>query len=158
MYLIDGYNLLHAPGAPWGVTARRALPQAVRALADSVDAFCERRKTQATLVFDGNPPPQAPGSTPRVRIRFTGKERSADEILSDLAAGTSDRAARRTTIVSSDRAVAAQARAQTCGVLTSEEFLGLATERKRPGRPGPGRNHALSPHEVETWLDKFGFR
>ncbi len=156
MFLIDGYNLLHAQRAPWRVTSRRPLPAAARLLVERVSDLCARRNAEALVVFDGNPPPDPPGTAPHVRVRFTGRDRSADDLLAELVAGVPDAAAGRTVVVSSDRAVASRARAETCRTITSEEFLGLFRE-KAPRSAGSGRDHALSDREVDAWLKKFGF-
>ena len=159
MYLVDGYNLLHAPRAPWGVSARRPLPRAIRLLISGIQDFCARKNTEALVVFDGNPPPDPPDSTPSVRIRFTGKERSADDLLAELAARTGERTAPKTVIVSSDRTVAASARSQMCRALTSEAFMRLMTVKNAAGKETvrSGRDHALSDREVDAWLKKFGY-
>ncbi len=146
MFLIDGYNLLHAafPG--------RATRGARDRLVDLIVDFCRRGGYRARIVFD------ATGDLPRrrrrgeVEIRNVARGRSADEEIIEALSSTVDRTAH--TLVSDDRELTREAGRRGVKVIPSGDFARLLLA------PGPAEDPkaggALSPGEVDYWMDEFG--
>ena len=146
MFLIDGYNLLHA------AFPERAGRGARQRLIDSVVDFCRSGGYRARIVFD------ATGDLPRrqkrgeVEIRNVARGRSADDEILDALASTEDRTAH--TLVTNDRALAQEAGRRGVKVIPSEDFARLLLARGPSEDPKAGG--ALSPGEVDYWMKEFG--
>lgn len=147
MLLVDGHNLIgRAPGLSLGDEAgsREAL---LRRLA----AFRSGRREALTVFFDG----PRPGAAAEQRfgglgVVYSGAGATADdEILRRLDRGNP----RAATVVTSDRALADQARGRGARVESCEAFLGRL-EARRAG-PAPAEKPRAEPGEVDRWLDLF---
>ncbi len=146
MFLIDGYNLLHAAfGGSSGGDLRR--------LVDLLVDFCRKGGYRVRLVLD------ATGDMPRrrrlgdVEIRNVPRGRSADEEIVETLSASGDRAAH--TLVTDDRSLAREARQLGVKVVPCMVFFRLLQERRGPledRKPAA----PLSPLEVDYWMDEFG--
>lgn len=146
MFLIDGYNLLHAafPGPADGSSRRR--------LVDRIVDFCRRGGYRARIVFDateGLPRRQRRGD---VEIRNVAPGRTADEEILAALASTRDRTAH--TLVTDDGALVREALRRGVRVVPCRDFARLL---EGPGRERGGKEGGpLSPGEVDYWIREFG--
>lgn len=152
-YLIDGHNLIpKMPGL--SLQAEDDEMQLIQVLQE----FCRLSRKQVEIHFDN-----APAGQPRARsygtilVRFARAGQTADQTIRDHLVRLG-RTARNWTVVSSDHSVQASARAARARVLTSEEFSAQVTQTLRASSipPEPGTASAISPEEVDDWLDLFG--
>jgi predicted RNA-binding protein with PIN domain len=137
LYLVDGYNLLHAGAA-----------ESREELVDRLAEFLAVRGARGVVVFDGAGPERLVGG---LEVRFAPH---ADQLIERLAAER--RLEERVAVVSSDTAVR-----ETAGVgvrrISSRNFLAeLAEARPRdPARPGGFKvEDALDPEtraRLERW-------
>ncbi len=146
MFLIDGYNLLHA-------MSRGRLPRPdPRRLIDLVVSWCRRGGYRARIVFDPT------GDLPRrrkkgeVEIRNVARGRSADEEILAALESTGDRTAY--TVVTNDRDVAREAGRHGIRVVSCEDFA--RDLLARGPSEDPKGNGMLSPGEVDYWMREFG--
>lgn len=118
-----------------------------------------RRKREVTVIFDGG----LPGgyrqrlSSSRINVVFASEGRTADSLLISRIKKVPNPP--EYTLVSSDRVVQTAANRRKMAVLTSEEFAQKLIEKEEPS-PKPiveeSDEPALSPKEVEEWLELFG--
>jgi len=148
MFLIDGYNLLHA------AFPDRATGGSRRHLVDLVVDYCRRGGYRARIVFD------ATGDMPRrqrrgeVEIRNVPRGSTADDEILEALASTEDRTAH--TLVTDDRELAREAARRGVKVIPSGEFARLLQVRGPAEDPKAGGT--LSSGEVDYWMDEFGLR
>ncbi len=149
-YLIDGHNLIpHVPGL-----SLAQLDDEER-LIERLQVWCRRERVrQVEVYFD-----QAPAGMSGVRrygmvtAHFVRQGSTADDAIRRRLARLG-RAARNWTVVSSDRAVQAAARAAHAAVLSSPAF---AARLAAPPDDVEADNEKPSPDEdIETWLRLFG--
>lgn len=151
-YLVDGYNLMHV----WDRDTVKpdALRDVRERLLDVLADFSERTGDRVRAVFDGRELPYPDRHVHRgVEVRFSRTPEDADRLLQGLL-DLSDHA-RDTTVVSSDNAVRARAKASRARLLSSAEFVRLLRTpppRRDPPRDGP----ALSESDVQAWAREFG--
>jgi len=114
--VIDGYNLIHAvPELAFASdqgSGREALIEALR-------LYRKRRPHNIQVIFDGGLEPG--GAAERlagVPVRFSGPDRSADDVIAAIAAQEGN----GLTVVTSDRELAGRCQAHGAVVLASEEF------------------------------------
>ncbi len=147
-YLIDGHNLIPKLGL------HLDSPDDEMQLVGIVQEFSRLSRHEAQIYFDG-----APAGQPRTRkfgtvtAYFIRVGSSADAAIKARLQRLG-RAARNWTVVTSDHAVQAAARAAHAAVLDSESFarrLNRLREvaNRRPGEPG------LSAEEIQEWLRLF---
>ncbi|MCB9893072.1 MAG: NYN domain-containing protein [Planctomycetes bacterium] len=159
MYVVDGYNLLHAlkklPGA---------LPADFgRARARVVELFshlCKREGGKARVFFDGTPGELGAGDLayPHVKVQFCGAGReSADEAVRDYVENSNQ--PRRLTVISSDLAVTKACKLAGTKILSSQAMankLAAATpDSPTPTRPEKPARGAIGKLEQEM-LDEIG--
>jgi predicted RNA-binding protein with PIN domain len=146
MFLIDGYNLLHAAFPDQATGGSR------RHLVDLVVEFCRRGGYRARIVFD------ATGEMPRrqrrgeVEIRNVPRGSTADDEILEALASTDDRTAH--TLVTNDRALAQEAGRRGVKVISCEEFSRFLDAHGPSEDPKAG--WTLSSGEVDYWLKEFG--
>lgn len=152
-YLIDGHNLI--PKIP------RLSLQAVDdelQLVELLQEYCRRRRKQVEVYFDSTSSAQTQvRRLGTVVAHFVRQGRTADEAIRARLARLG-RNARNYTVISSDQAVQAAARAARARYLSAEAFADdLATASHHATRE-TGKNAAdtLSAAEVQEWLDVFG--
>lgn len=118
LVLVDGYNLARAA---WSGLAPEEERRRTVALLEELAA---RSGGPVTVVFDGDDHAVAPVASRHVRVRFSASGQTADDLIADLL-GALDRTT-PVVVVSSDRAVADDARRQGAAVLASGAFLAAA--------------------------------
>ena len=146
--LIDGHNLIgRLPDL------RLDDPQDEAKLVARLRAYHARTGKRVTVVFDHGLPGGRSRelSGGRVEVVFASTGHTADGILRERVRRARD--PRGLTVVTSDRAVIAAARARGARVLRSEEFA-AQLRAPRPVDDGEQDVH-LSAKEVEEWLKVF---
>lgn len=118
LVLVDGYNLARAA---WSGLAPEEERRRTVALLEEVAA---RSGGPVTVVFDGDDHAVAPVASRHVRVRFSATGQTADDLIADLL-GVLDPTT-PVVVVSSDRAVADDARLQGAAVLAAGAFLAAA--------------------------------
>ena len=152
-YLIDGHNLI--PKIPGG---NLAAVDDENQLIELLQEFCRRRRKKVEVYFDNAPPGQL-----RVRkygvvtAHFVRAGRSADDAI-QARLQRLGRDARNWTVVSSDHAVQASAKAARAHVLASETFAKelIGALEDLPLESGEREKPTLTSDEVEDWLEIFG--
>ena len=150
--LIDCYNLLHAP-----------MPPSLAGLEE--DGLCRRLAsspwsgTGITIVCDGVVKPGTPAFSPvpQAQLVYSGPGRSADDVIIELI--DADNSPRRLYVVTDDREIQKAARRRRCQVLSTGSFIrALAAARPAGGAATPSNRSraALSPTQVDHWLEQFG--
>ncbi len=142
--IVDGNNLLHS--LPPDVRSRHDVRRLMLELARA-------EKVRATVVFDGPPPPGSPEQEHLgiVTIVYAGS-RSADEIIVNrLPKGPN---AKNWTVVTDDRALAAQVRHTGAQLKSLREWRTKLAQVQRPEK----RDVSLSKSEVAEWEEYFAER
>jgi hypothetical protein len=160
LYLIDGYNLLHALGFLHGGGGGRTLEWARRHLLDWLRQAHADDPSAVTVVFDAaHAPPNVPTEQDHqgLQVVFAVGLDQADDLLEQLIRKAS--VPRRLTVVSSDHRVQAAGRRRHCVVLGCNDYLD-ALERRGPHRqpatpPAPAKPDSVSGAETEYWLERF---
>jgi predicted RNA-binding protein with PIN domain len=156
MFIIDGYNLLHA------ILKAEEAPRAIGdvELCRIVARYLKLIGRSGEMIFDGTGPPDKSGfdGISNLEVLFGGLSADADTVIEDkISASTSPK---RLTIVSSDRRLRKAARTRRCSSLKSEAFwdnVRKQLKRRRPAREPAAKRHGLSESETNQWLDVFGF-
>ena len=147
-YLIDGHNLIPKIGL------RLDSVDDEMQLVGILQEFARLSRREVQVYFDAAPVSEARtrkfGS---VTAHFIRQGSSADEAIGAQVKSLG-RAARNWTVVSSDRAVQASARAAHAIVLSSEDFARELTRLRHEGQKS-GERTTLSPEEVKEWLKLF---
>ena len=118
LVVVDGYNVARAA---WSGLAPEEERRRTVALLEDVQA---RSGGRVVVVFDGDDAVTAPKASRDVRVRFSASGQTADEAIADLVAATPP--ATPVVVVSSDRAVAADAKRQGAVAVGSRAFLTAA--------------------------------
>jgi predicted RNA-binding protein with PIN domain len=151
-FLIDGHNLI--PKLP-GIQLTEIDDE--QKLIELLQNFCRITRKQVEVFFDNAPP-----GVPRARnfglviAHFTPSGQTADEAISRKLARLG-RSARNWTVVSSDHAVQASARARRASVLPSDQFAALMVKTMERGGKDAGKpeDPQISEDELDDWLDIF---
>jgi predicted RNA-binding protein with PIN domain len=154
--IIDTMNVLHVTG----VLPPDLAGLDVGDLAELI-RLSRYRTQQASLVCDGTGAPGVKaGRAGLITIRFSGKGRSADDVIREMVARSST--PRRLLVVTSDNAVLRAARRRRCDVITSDSFLKqIAADvrdadrplrKKLPSKPAAT---SMSAEQVNKWIDIF---
>ncbi len=151
-YLIDGHNLI--PKLP-GLSLDAVDDE--NQLIELLQEFCRISRKQVDVYFDKAPPGQGgKRKLGTVAVHFVRAGSTADQAISTRLRKMG-RSARNCTIVSSDHQVQAAARQSGAQILPSEGFARLLMSTL--SQPGTGESDpgdaALSPEEVQEWLDLF---
>ena len=156
MFIIDGYNLLHAVLNT--EEARGAIKDVE--LCRIVGRYLKLAGRSGEMIFDGTGPHDKSGfdGISNLEVIFTGLGSDADTVIEDKISAST--APKRLTVVSSDRRLRKAAHARKCGSLKSGVFWGNVQkqlDRKRPTREPAAKRQGLSESETDQWLDVFGF-
>ena len=151
--LLDCYNILHVVGV---------LPPELAGIdaGGLVDLVSRSRwrNSECWIICDGTPKGVIHGSRGRIRVKFAGPGRTADEAIEQLVRGSS--APRRLLVVSNDREVQRSGRRRRCQVMDSDSFLARLTEDVIQGSHGraevAGPEVPLDQAQVEQWVNAFG--
>jgi predicted RNA-binding protein with PIN domain len=160
MFLIDGYNLLHAMGILKGRVGPFGLEKARRGLLGLLHSTYQEESPDVTVVFDaakalpGGPEEQEHEG---IHIRWAVGGQSADDIIESLIAVSS--APKQLTVVSDDHRIQQAARRRHCKVLGCGEYLDWLEnhrrERRRRSQPSASKPEHLSEEEAGYWLREF---
>lgn len=152
-YIIDGHNLI--PKVP-GLSLQELDDE--QHLLEMLQEFCRRQRKQVEVFFDNAPPGGVRArNLGSVTARFVRQGTTADDAIRRRLANLG-RAARNWTVVSSDQAVQAEARAVQAQVMPSEAFARSLVQSLDDSRADQGEipDAALNPDEVDEWLHLFG--
>jgi predicted RNA-binding protein with PIN domain len=169
LWLIDGYNLMHALGA---ISDRDRGREAFRRkrrrfLNDLAAALGSKRALETTVVFDASTPPadfDLETSYKGLNLVFALGDENADARIEQLIAGHS--APRALTVVSSDRRIRRAATRRKARSLSADEFLDeldrFRLANRQPGSsPNPSqsqtvdRSAPITPEESAYWESEF---
>ena len=170
LWLIDGYNLMHAAGALNGREIRRESFHRKRRqfLNDLADALGPERCRETTVVLDASTPPaDFPLETVHrgLNLIFALGDENADARIETLIAAHS--APKSLTVVSSDRRIRRAAQRRRARTLSTDEFLDLLERFQTAKRREMSsqnlatprsldRDSPLSAEETAFWLAEFG--
>lgn len=151
-YLIDGHNLI----PKLGLTLDD--PQDEIKLIERLQVFCQLRKTQVEIYFDGGiagqPKVHNYGS---VKAHFVSDRKishAADAAIESRLLNLG-RTARNWSVVSSDHRVQSAAREVHARVFSSDEFARMVTEARTERSLQKKTDGDLSPEDVSEWMDIF---
>lgn len=148
-FLIDGHNLIPKLGL-----SLRSVDDEMQLVARLQD-FCRAERKQVEVYFDGAPAGQT--GTRRlglVTAHFVRLGSTADAAIRARLKSLG-RAARNWTVVTSDRAVQADARAVGAAVVSSDEFARQVNASTRAAGKRSAPETGMSDAEVEEWLRLF---
>jgi predicted RNA-binding protein with PIN domain len=152
-YLIDGHNLI--PKVP-GLSLQELDDE--QHLLEMLQEFCRRQRKQVEVFFDNAPPGGVRArNLGSVTARFVRQGTTADDAIRKRLVNLG-RAARNWTVVSSDQAVQAEARAVQAQPMPSETFARLMVQALDDSRvdQGAAAEAKLSAEELDEWLTLFG--
>ena len=147
-YLIDGHNLIPKLGL------HLDSPDDEMQLVGIIQEFSRLSRHEAQIYFDG-----APAGQPRTRkfgtvtTYFVRVGSSADAAIKARLQRLG-RAAQNWTVVTSDRAVQAAARAAHASVLDAQDFA-RSLKRLRDAAKRPAGEPGLTADEINEWLKVF---
>lgn len=157
--IVDGYNFMHAlRDSRWG-SAATGRTTVCRLLGE----WSEVSGQAVTVIFDGvSPSPAVIGqvSDPRIRVDYSGGQRTADAAIGELILRSS--APRGTLVVSSDHEVQRSARRRDAQTLDSADFCARVhrdldqSARRRPDIPA-GKHDGVKHPDRDEWLRQFGY-
>ena len=151
-YLIDGHNLI--PKIP-GLSLDNIDDE--KQLVEMLGEFCQATGKQVEVYFDNAPPGQARAQTHgAVTARFVREGQTADEAITKHLKRLAGEA-RNWSVVSSDRQVAAAAKAAHARATPAAEFAQFLMDTlNEAGGKSQTADTTLSDEEVNEWLDIFG--
>jgi predicted RNA-binding protein with PIN domain len=145
LYLIDGYNLLHAAARGKATAAARD------ALLAAIEAWCRAGNYPARIVFDATGGLKRRDRRGLLEVRNVPEGRTADEEILAALAASADRT--EYTLVSNDLELVRAAEKKGVQVLSCEDF---AARVLSPPPDGPEKPGAPSEAEVDRWMKEFG--
>jgi predicted RNA-binding protein with PIN domain len=151
-YIIDGHNLI--PKIP-GLSLSDIDDE--EQLINLLQEFCRRRSKKAEVYFDNAPPGQLRARNyGLVTAHFVRAGQIADDAIR-ARLQRMGREARNWTVVSSDHAVQASAKAARAQVISSDifahEIIEIIDDVLESGDP---EDSPLNSDEIEDWLEIFG--
>jgi len=160
LFLIDGYNLLHAMGILQGRAGPNGLEKARRNLLGLLTGVYGAEARSVTVVFDAAKAPRglaAEYDFQGIHVSFAVDQEEADDLIEYLIR----RAAtpRQLTVVSDDHRIQQAARRRRCVVQGCTEYLDWLDRHRQQRRQPPattlGKPTVLSVEETNHWLDEF---
>ena len=154
VYLIDGYNVLHAD-PDTRVLLRHDFEAARDALADKVTAFCNASGHRAKIVFDGRGVVHERAVSPLggsgVEIIYGPGHLTADTVIERMVYNAGNRSA--FIVVSGDRGVCDTCQHMGAFVMRPLNFFTTVREAQGILRETIGRGGNRSPNFIEDRLD-----
>jgi uncharacterized protein len=153
-YMIDGHNLI--PKIP-GLSLQD-LDDEIH-LIELLQEFCRMQRKKVEVYFDRAPAGQA-GTRQygQVIAHFVTQHSSADDAIRQRLARLG-KSAKNWTVVSSDAAVQAEARAAGAQALAAEQFVRLLRQpKKSSATQDEERPSEMGPDEIDDWLKLFSQR
>jgi predicted RNA-binding protein with PIN domain len=159
LYLIDGYNLLHALGVLPRRAGPRGLEKARLRLLGLLRASHGDDASAVTVVFDAAHAP--PGVSPErdyqgIHIVFAVGQAAADDLIEQLIRRAP--APKQLAVVSDDHRIQQAARRRHCHVLGCMDYLDELDRRRQrpaPSAEGPAKPEGVSRDETQHWLREF---
>lgn len=160
LYLIDGYNLLHAMGLVGRRKEREGLGRARENLLGILHGSFGSESGNVTVVFDAAKRPRGAPSEWEyhgIHVCFAIGMAEADDLIEVLIRKAAT--PRHLTVVSDDHRLQKAAHRRHCLVNGCGEFLDALERRRRP--PPEARQEQLakptgpSPEETQHWLAEF---
>ncbi len=150
-FIVDGHNLI--PKIP-GLSLSQ--PDDETRLLELLGEYARRTRVRFEVFFDGAPPTQAgqiKGGL--MHVHFIRQSTIADEaIIRYLHAHQNERDG--ITLVTSDQRILSEARSLRIAQMKSEDFSReLRAVISSPSRDQNPTSHAISPEEVEDWIQIF---
>ena len=150
-YIIDGHNLIPKISG----LSLQAVDDEMQ-LVELLLEFCRLRRKQAAVFFDNAPPGDSRvRNFGKVVAHFVPQGQTADQAIGRRL-GRLGGEARNWTVVSSDQAVQAAARARRAQVLPSESFAAELMSAIGPRHADKTTDVSISADELDAWLDLFG--
>ena len=156
LFLIDGYNLLHALGLPKELSAG-GLHHARLRLLDLLHAALGDDSGNVTIVFDARRVPRGASEVQHYRgieVRFAIHEAEADDLIELLIQRHAN--PRKLSVVSDDHRIQQAARRRHCTALGCTAFLDWTERRPERSRPPPtpesAKPQTSSAADTEHWL------
>jgi predicted RNA-binding protein with PIN domain len=160
LWLLDGYNVLHAIGL---LSDRRVGPHGLEkarlTLLGRLAAVLGERAGRAVVVFDAkHAPPDVPTihSYHGVQVKFARHRQEADDLIEQLI---HDNASRSLTVVSNDLRLVRAAKHRQCKTMSCEEFMAWLERQRQPqakSREEPDeKKEGLPSGRVDPFLKEF---
>jgi predicted RNA-binding protein with PIN domain len=160
VYLIDGYNLLHAMGVLSGRVGPNGLEKARQRLLGLLAGGFGDEAASVTVVFDAANAPRGAAEAAEFRgihVRFAVRQDEADDLIEELL--NCDSAPRRITLVSDDHRLQQAARRRDCQIQGCDEFLDWLDRHRRERTQQPTQTpeeKARAPgRDTQRWLAEF---
>jgi len=159
LYLIDGYNLLHAMGVLGGRLGREGLAKARLGLSGLLRGALKEDASRVTVVFDAaGAPPGLVGDqeSQGIHVRFAIGQEQADDLIEFMIRESS--APKQLAVVSDDRRIRKAAQRRGCISVGCADFLDeLARRRRRKHSTNVTSAEKKPPtkNESEFWLQEF---
>jgi hypothetical protein len=160
LYLLDGYNLLHAMGVVSNPLGPHGLERARGRLLGLLHGTYEDASNSVTVVFDAR---DVPADLPAeveyhgIHVTFAVEHEQADDLIEMLIRQAS--APKNLTVVSDDHRIQNAARRRHCVVRGCQDYLEeldrLRHERKVKPPDAPAKTAGLTAEETERWLREF---
>ncbi len=151
-FLVDGHNLIPKIGG----LSLRSLDDEQR-LIELLQIFCRVRRHQVEVFFDQAPPGRAGHKhVGTIVAHFVRQGRTADDAIAARLAQLGNTAP-NWVVVSSDRQVQREASDHRAASMPSEQFaVELRSALEDSPASSTGGPAAMSPEELQEWLDLFG--
>lgn len=160
LYLIDGYNLIHAMGGLKGTVGPTGLKKARLGLLGLLHGTYGEESSSVTVVFDaGDAPAEAAKEQDYqgIHVIYARGPGKADGLIENLVKHAS--APKNLTVVSDDHDIQQAARRRHCIVQGCEEYLAWLDRHRRERKAPPFETNAkplsVSQQEKEDWLRQF---
>jgi predicted RNA-binding protein with PIN domain len=161
LYLIDGYNLIHALGLLPRRRAPHLLEKARSGLLGLLHGSLGEQAAAITVVFDAaQAPPGLPAEQDHhgIHVVFAVHEAQADDLIEQLIRQATPG---QLTVVSDDHRIQQAARRRSCVVLECGEYLDWLAAQRRPRSARPAQKEWQKPEgvsgaETRRWLEVFG--
>ena len=159
LYLIDGYNLLHAMGVLGGRVGPQGLAKARLSLLGLLRGAMDKDASSVTVVFDAaNAPPGAIDDQEHagIHVRFALDHAQADDLIESMIRESPT--PKQLTVVSDDRRIQKAARRGRCLAVGCLDFLEDLNQRRRQKRPSgsvPSEKATATRKDTEDWIREF---
>jgi predicted RNA-binding protein with PIN domain len=162
LYLLDGYNLLHAMGVLGGRVGPHGLEKARGRLLGLLHGAFGDESAHVSVIFDAAhalPAADAEQEYHGIQIRFAVDDLQADDLIEKLIRRAS--APKHLTVVSDDHRIQEAARKRRCTVQGCDDFLTWLDRHRRQKTHPPVDEAAAKPQgvsrsETQHWLSEFG--
>jgi predicted RNA-binding protein with PIN domain len=159
LYVIDGYNLLHAMGVLGGRVGPQGLAKARLSLLGLLRGAMDKDASSVTVVFDAaNAPPGAIDDQDHegIHVRFALDHAQADDLIESMIRESPT--PKQLTVVSDDRRIQKAARRGRCPAVGCLEFLEELNQRRRKKRPSgsvQSEKTSATRKDTENWIKEF---